>query len=128
MHRSRPDRAAVAYLCTTVHTDPQPLLQACDAYARHRGWRVVDVQHDTTGQSDPTSPRQRPALARAIESLGTTDASVLLTVSAEMISPISTEYAQVTGRVTHAGGFIHAMGWAEVRSANNTDSTNRRSA
>jgi hypothetical protein len=117
MHQSRPDRAAVAYLCTTVHTDPQPLLHACDVYARGKGWRVVDVQHDTTGQSDPANPRQRPALARAIETLSTTEASVLLTVSAEMISPLATEYAQVTGRVTRVGGFIHAMGWAEVRSA-----------
>ncbi|MDW4903910.1 hypothetical protein RB628_00760 [Streptomyces sp. ADMS] len=116
MHQP-PDRAAVAYLCTTVHTDPQPLLQACHVYARRRGWRVVDVQHDTTGQSDPTSSRQRPALARAIETLSNTEASVLLTVSAEMISPLSTEYAQVTGHVAHVGGFIHTMGWAEVRSA-----------
>ncbi|NEC86443.1 hypothetical protein [Streptomyces sp. SID12501] len=118
MHQPRPDRAVVAYLCTTVHTDPQPLLHACDVYARRKGWRVVDVQHDTTGQSDPTNPHQRPALARAIETLSTTEASALLTVSAEMISPLSTERAQVTSRVKHAGGFIHAMGWAEVRSAN----------
>jgi len=118
MHQSGLDRAVVAYLCTTVHTDPQPLLRACDDYARLRGWRVVDVQHDATVQSDPANSLQRPALAHAIEALRTTDASVLLIVSAEMISPLPTEYAQVTSRVTRVGGFIHAMGWSEVRSAN----------
>ncbi|MBK3571221.1 hypothetical protein [Streptomyces sp. MBT62] len=105
-----------------MHSNPQPLLWACDAYADRRGWRVVDSLHDATGQSDPTKARERPALARAIEKLTTTDASVLLTVSPEMISTLATEYAQITDRVSHAGGFIHTMGWPEIQP------DNRRSA
>ncbi|MGW0705766.1 hypothetical protein ACWD4G_07330 [Streptomyces sp. NPDC002643] len=111
-------RAAVVYLCTTVHTDPQPLLQACAVYAARRGWYVLDSLHDATGQSDPTESGQRPALARAIEALDTSEASVLLTVSPGMISPLSTEYDQVTRRVADVGGFIHSMGWTEVQSHN----------
>lgn len=123
MNQARPaTRTVVVYLCTTVHTDPQSLLRVCNAYADRRGWRVVDSLHDATGQSDPTKARERPALARAIESLTTTDASVLLTVSPEMISTLATEYAQITGRVARAGGFIHTMGWQE------TQPDNRRSA
>ncbi|KPI17785.1 hypothetical protein OK074_8116 [Actinobacteria bacterium OK074] len=119
MHQPRPpSRTAVVYLCTTVHTAPQPLVAACRAYADVRGWRVVDVQHDDTGQSDPTNPRERPALARAIETLRTTDASVLVTVSPEMISPLATELGQVTNRVVDAGGFIHTMGWASAQLLN----------
>lgn len=68
-----------------MHTDPQSLLRACNTYAGKRGWRVVDSLHDATGQSDPTKARERPALARAIETSTTTDASVLLTVPPEMI-------------------------------------------
>jgi hypothetical protein len=123
VNQTRPAaRTAVVYLCTTVHTNPQPLLRACDTYAGKRGWRVVDSLHDATGQSDPTRTRERPALARAIETLTTTDASVLLTVSPEMISTLATEYHQVTRRVARAGGFIHTMGWQE------TQPDNRRSA
>jgi hypothetical protein len=39
-----------------------------------------------------------------------------------MISTLATEYAQITGRVAHAGAFIHTMGWPE------TQPDNRRSA
>jgi DNA invertase Pin-like site-specific DNA recombinase len=118
MRQPAPTRAAVVYLCTTVHTDPQPLLQACTAYAGQRGWRVIDALHDSTGQSDPTRSGERPALARSIEALRTTEASVLLVISPEMISTLSAEYAQVTRRVTDAGGFIHTMGWSEVQLVN----------
>ncbi|MGX9890074.1 hypothetical protein [Streptomyces sp. NPDC002276] len=74
--------------------------------------------HDATGQSDPTKARERPALARAVEKPTTTDASVLLTVSPETISTLTTEYAQITDPVTHAGGFIHTMGWPEIQPDN----------
>ncbi|SEQ98000.1 hypothetical protein SAMN04487983_101021 [Streptomyces sp. yr375] len=118
MSKSGRSRAAVVYLCTTVHSDPQPLPAACDAYAARRGWSVVEALHDATGQSDPAKPRERPGLARAVEVLDRTEASVLLTVSAEMTSILSAEYDQVTRRVAHVGGFIHFMGWSEVQPAN----------
>ncbi|HEY8982307.1 MAG TPA: hypothetical protein VIU15_22300 [Streptomyces sp.] len=117
MHQPRPSRSAVVYLCTTLHTDPRNLLDACHAYAGNRGWHVVEALHDDTGLSDPTRPRDRPALARAIEVLDGSDASVLLTVSPGMISSLPAEYDQVARRVTDAGGFIHTMGWAWTRPA-----------
>ena len=117
MHQPRPSRSAVVYVCTTVHAEPRHLLDACHAYAKDKGWHIVEVLHDDTGLSDPTRPGERPALARAIEALHTTDASVLLTVSPGMISSLPAEYDQVTRRVTDAGGFIHTMGWARTRPA-----------
>ncbi|QNP72106.1 hypothetical protein IAG44_23605 [Streptomyces roseirectus] len=117
MHQPRPSRSAVVYLCTTVHADARSLLDACHTYASNRGWHVVETLHDDTGLSDPTRPAERPALARAIEALDSTDASVLLTVSAGMISSLPAEYDQVTRRVTDAGGFIHTMGWVRTRPA-----------
>jgi hypothetical protein len=89
------------------------------------GRRLVARRHGAERPdqgSDPTRARERPALARAIETLTTTDASVLLTVSPEMISTLATEYAQITGRVAQAGGFIHTKGRPQIQP------DNRRSA